>query len=142
MNDKMDILRKIKGKKFVLLNLKLENLFESRKKEEVEISQISKYKYTILENTEELLRIKFNAHLYFEPQAIYDINLDYELEFRLKEPIKESDFRKHISVILSPLANEISYLTAFLTDRMMDQPLIIAPIIDEDNLDWYLKIKN
>lgn len=130
-----NVLKKIKERNVALVKLEAKNLINLHKKEGTEITQTSKYKYKILEHTDEIFKIRFEAHLFFEPEAIYDIYLEYDLEFRLNGAMDEKEFRKNIRVILSPLGNEISYLTAFLSDRMMDQPLIIAPIIDEDNIE-------
>lgn len=93
-----------------------------------------KYHYKVLKNSDEELIIKFNADLSFKPESLFDIKLDFVINYKLKEKIIDKEIEENIIDLLSMSVNQVSYIVSFISDRMFDIPYIIPPYIEEKDV--------
>lgn len=124
-----NILKKLKSSNIVLNQLTAKNLIQTPISS-YEMEKNFKYRYSIVENTDETLTIRLVADIIFEPKVLFELNIEYLIQISLNEPLSEAEIISNIDTLLTPVGNEISYLVGFMSDKMLDQPLIIPPTIE------------
>jgi hypothetical protein len=92
--------------------------------------------YEILDISADAIKAEFKRENFFEPSAIFEIEIVMEIEYRLnkmqdddefnKSDI-ENEFKKHIGQYLSPAATYASILTSALTNVSNRIPVINPP---------------
>lgn len=97
-----------------------------------EIENYTRYTYEILENTKEKLLMKINSSAGFKPSSIMELSAEYIIEYALKEPISEDEVKEGITQLAAQIGSELSFLFAFLCDKMINYPFILAPIFKLD----------
>lgn len=99
----------------------------------INLNQISDYQ--IIENSKELLIIKVINKINLEPEALFSMDIEYIMEFELKEEIKEEYIKANIDNIIRPLGPEISFMIATITKEMIGSRIILPPAISINNID-------
>lgn len=127
--DKKLILDKVKAMRIYLNSIKGENLEkDSDPEKELEVNLISNYE--IIENNENLLSIKVNSILDIDPKILLDIELEHIIEYQLNEKIDKKEIDDNINELLRPIGPEASFIISFLSEKMINNYLILPPTIE------------
>lgn len=133
-NEKVDINERIADRDITLTKIDAVNLIDKKVGDNQEIEDNWKYSYKVLKNCENELSIKLNVNLGFKPETIFNIKIELEINYKLKEKITNKEIDNNIKDLLSMPANEISYIVGFITDRMFIGPYIIPPFIEDEDI--------
>lgn len=131
MQEKL-ILDKVNAIRLYLNSIKSKNIEkESDPEKEFEVNLISRYE--IIENNEKFLSIKVNSTLDIEPKILLDTELEHIIEYQLNEKIDKKEIDDNINELLRPIGPETSFIISFLSEKMINNYLILPPKIEIKN---------
>lgn len=125
--ENVNIMDKTKGRRYYLNKINAIKIDEKPEKNTVNISQDTEYK--IIENSEKKLLIELKTKTFIEPESLFCIEMEYVIEYMLKDSISDKEIKENINTLLSPLGNEISFLISVLTSEMINSRVILPPAI-------------
>ncbi|MDD4779356.1 MAG: hypothetical protein PHT02_01945 [Tissierellia bacterium] len=125
--ENVNIMDKTRGRRYYLNKIKAMRIDEKPEKNTVNISQDTEYE--IIENNEKKLVIELKTKTFIEPEALFCIEMEYVIEYMLKDLIGDKEIKDNINTLLSPLGNEISFLISILTNEMINSRVILPPAI-------------
>ncbi|MFU0799130.1 MAG: DUF2294 domain-containing protein [Xylanivirga thermophila] len=128
-----NILKKIQARKFYLKKITADKIEKDPIDKTTKIKQ--EVKCSILENTKENLSLKVNTKTFVDPEALFSIELEYIMHFKLKEEITDEEVENNINELISFLGQEISYVIASITKKMIGVHVILPPGLEIDELD-------
>lgn len=89
-------------------------------------------KYEILELKENAVTLKLISRVSMEPESLFEICLEYKASLEFKHKIDKSFIEKNIDDMLQPLGSDISYMISTLTKLLVDEYIIMPPIVSID----------
>lgn len=87
------------------------------------------WSYNIKKLDEKYLILVANCKVNFMPEAYYEINLSYSIVYRIHEAITMEEVEKEVPRLLDPCSDVNSLLVAQISDKIVDSPLIIPPVV-------------
>lgn len=123
-----DIIEKIKARRYHLNRVVANNI--DKDPDDLAINIKRDTICSILENTKDYLSIKVNIKIFLEPEALFSIEMEYIIEFKLEDKMTDKDIEDNISTLISPLAQESSYLAASLTKEIIGTLIILPPDLE------------
>jgi len=139
MSDK-NILAKLKKRRFYLNKVTAKRIDKEPDENPININH--EVACTILKNSKDKLSIKVNTKTYPQPEALFSIEIEYIMEFILKEEITDEEIKNNIDIMVAPLGGAVSYIIASITKEMHGSPLILPPTIEVDKVDRVNNSKN
>ncbi|KGP76306.1 hypothetical protein JT05_05510 [Desulfosporosinus sp. Tol-M] len=88
---------------------------------------------TLLEIKDKEIRIKLSERLFFSPEGPFRLDLEILGAYKYKGKLIESDILKEIDEIAHPLYSYASLVIAFITERFVTLPMIMAPYKAEED---------
>jgi len=120
-----DVLKKLSARKFFLNKVSANRLDIEPKNETVNISEETHFE--IIENNSEYLSLRVITKIFIEPEALFVIELEHIIEYKLQEKITNKEIDDNIEELLFPLASEISYITSFMTQKLIGTHIVLPP---------------
>lgn len=85
-------------------------------------------KLNIKELSEERLVIENDVELSFKPKGLFELSLALEATYKLTEKEESKEFiNRHLKEIGYPLLSKASLIVAFITEKVLDVPIILPP---------------
>jgi hypothetical protein len=126
------IFSKINGRIINLQSLNVQKIDEKKsnlkEKIRLEIKPTTNYDIESINDTEVIINV--SHELKFEPQLLFIINFNFNIRYKLKEPIDETEIKNNINELIAPCGSYISLIASFLSEKIMGEPLIIPPTIN------------
>lgn len=124
MSDK-SIFENIKARRFYLNEIVASRIKKDPAGKRYNITQEVNCK--ILENTKNNLSIKVTTETFVDPEELFHIKLEHIAEFKLKKEISDEEVDENINELISALGEEVSYIIASITKKMIGVHLILPP---------------
>ena len=124
MSDK-NIFENISARRFYLNEIVANTIKEDPVEKRYNITQ--KVNYDILKNTKDHLSIKVTTETFVDPEDLFYIKLEHIADFKLKKEISNKEVETNINELISPLGEEVSYIVASITKKMIGVHLILPP---------------
>ncbi|NLY17797.1 MAG: hypothetical protein GX045_02310 [Clostridiaceae bacterium] len=128
MSRKDIIKNKIKTSKFYVNKVTAEKINKGHSDEPLSINQEAVC--TILENSNDYLSIKVNNKISFKPEALFSVEIEHIMEFKLKDKMTDKEIKDNINEIVIPLGGVSSYIVSSITKEMIGSHLILPPTIE------------
>lgn len=126
MSDK-SIYENIKARRFYLNKIVADKTEEKPVEGKYNITQ--EVNYAILKNTKDELSIKVTTETFVYPEDLFHIKIEHIVDFKLKEEIPDKKVEENINELISMLGEEVSYIIASITKKMIGVHLILPPIL-------------
>lgn len=123
-----DILKKVKIKRFFLNKIKGNRLDIKPEDETIDISEETNFE--IIENNNEYLYLKVTTKIFIEPEALFSIEMEHIIEYRILEKITNEEIDDNIEELLFPLASEVSYIISFMTEKLIGTHIVLPPTLN------------
>lgn len=120
-----DIEEPIKARRYYLKKIIANKIEKRPDTKEIKIAQ--EIKHSILNNNNEHLTININIKTFLEPEALFSIELEYIIEFKLNNALRNDEVKKNINKLISPLGQEVSYTISSITKEMLGTPIVLPP---------------
>lgn len=127
---KKRIINYLENKEIILKKIEAENLTNISFDITNNTEFITDYKYNVTEVRNNVAMIELIANIGFTPKAIFDIKIELIGKFEFKEAIDEKVVRDNIKELVNFIAQEVSFITSFITDRMLKQPYVLPPVVE------------
>lgn len=93
---------------------------------------VQNYNFEVVSIYETMIELSGKIQQAFKPDAIFRSQTEFNIRVYFEEPInpeivEKEEIKNCITKWVLPVFSENSFITAFITDRMYDRPLIIAP---------------
>lgn len=134
-NKRPDIYKKLKGHNIQLVEIEGKKIKNSKKESEVVLNNSVKTKVDIINKDDELLKLGVSIEVGFEPESIFKIRLEYLIEYLLNEPLSDEEIKLNYNELIKPIGHEFSYVTSFISCRMINQPIVMPPMIQYKDKD-------
>lgn len=124
MSDK-SILQNIKAKRFYLNKIVANRIKKDPAAKRYNITQ--EVDCEILQNTKDNLSIKVTTETFVDPDELFHIILEHIADFKLNKEISDEEVDENINELISALGEEVSYIIASITKKMIGAHIILPP---------------
>lgn len=120
-----NVLEKIISRRFFLNKITANRLPIEPKDKTIDISEETYF--DVIDNNSEYLSLRVITKIFIEPKALFSIEMEHIIEYRLLEKITNDEIDNNIEELLFPLASEISYITSSITQKLIGTHIVLPP---------------
>lgn len=113
-----------------LNNLKLEAVEEKPESKEFDVGVVNSAEYDVVQVSDNNFTISLHTNLYFEPNVMFNMIADCSIHYKTTEKVSRDDIDSNIEFLLSPVAAELSLVTAVVSKLVLKTPIVIPPMFD------------
>lgn len=123
------IIDNIISRELSLKNIKVTEVIEKSNSEDNTFNMKAKYK--IVENNNGEVNIRLNIISGFEPEIIFNSEIDFNLYVKFEKDVEDKDISDNIGDLINQVGSEVSALLAQITRSMIGTAIIVPPMISK-----------
>lgn len=123
------IIDNIISRELSLKNIKVREVIERSDSEDNTFNMKAKYK--IVENNNGEVNIRINIISGFEPEIMFNSEMDFNLYIKFEKDVKDKDISDNIEDLIHQVGSEVSALLAQIVKSMIGSAIIVPPVISK-----------